>query len=82
MARIIGGIGASHTPTIGFAKDNKSPDDPDWADVFKMFDPVKLTHTCGADWSRVLSQIGNATPPRTHRGNTIAIMRSGNRSSR
>ena len=45
MARIIGGIGASHTPTIGFAKDNKSPADPDWADVFKMFDPVK-------DWLR------------------------------
>ena len=41
MARIIGGIGASHSPTIGFAKDNKSPDDPDWADVFRMFDPVK-----------------------------------------
>jgi gallate dioxygenase len=42
MARIIGGIGASHSPTIGFAKDNKSADDPDWADVFKMFDPVKV----------------------------------------
>jgi len=41
MARIIGGIGASHSPTIGFAKDNKSPDDPNWADVFRMFDPVK-----------------------------------------
>lgn len=41
MARIIAGIGASHSPTIGFAKDNKSPDDPDWADVFRMFDPVQ-----------------------------------------
>lgn len=41
MARIIAGIGASHTPTIGFAKDNKAPDDPDWTDVFRMFDPVK-----------------------------------------
>ena len=41
MARIIGGIGASHSPTIGFAKDNKPPDDPDWADVFKVFNPVK-----------------------------------------
>ena len=40
MARIIGGIGASHTPTIGFAKDNKSPDDPAWAEVFAMFEPV------------------------------------------
>jgi len=41
MARIIGGIGASHTPTIGYAKDHVSPDDPAWADVFRMFDPVK-----------------------------------------
>jgi gallate dioxygenase len=41
MARIIAGIGASHSPTIGFAKDNKSPDDPDWADVFRMFAPVQ-----------------------------------------
>ena len=41
MARIIAGIGASHTPTIGFAKDNASPDDPAWADVFKVFAPVQ-----------------------------------------
>ena len=41
MARIVGGIGASHSPTIGFAKDNKSKDDPDWAGVFKVFEPVK-----------------------------------------
>jgi gallate dioxygenase len=41
MAKIIGGIGASHAPTIGFAKDHKSKDDPDWADVFKVFEPVK-----------------------------------------
>ena len=41
MARIIGGIGASHTPTIGFAKDTKSPDDPAWADVFRIFAPIQ-----------------------------------------
>lgn len=41
MARIIGGIGASHTPTIGFAKDRKRPDDPDWAGVFKLFEPLQ-----------------------------------------
>ena len=41
MARIIAGIGASHTPTIGFAKDNASPDDPNWADTFRMFAPVQ-----------------------------------------
>ncbi len=40
MARIIAGLGASHSPTIGFAKDNKAADDPAWADVFKVFAPV------------------------------------------
>ena len=40
MARIIAGIGASHSPTIGFAKDNKAADDPAWAEVFKVFAPV------------------------------------------
>jgi gallate dioxygenase len=42
MARIIAGIAASHTPTIGFAKDTKTPDDPDWADVFKVFRPLQV----------------------------------------
>lgn len=41
MARIIAGIAASHTPTIGFAKDTKSTDDPAWRDVFKVFMPVQ-----------------------------------------
>lgn len=41
MARIIGGIGASHTPTIGFAKDTKRPDDPEWSRVFELFEPLK-----------------------------------------
>ena len=40
MARIIAGIAASHTPTIGFAKDSKTEDDPVWADVFRVFKPV------------------------------------------
>jgi gallate dioxygenase len=41
MARIIAGIAASHTPTIGFAKDTKRSDDPGWSDVFKVFRPVQ-----------------------------------------
>jgi gallate dioxygenase len=41
MARIIAGIGASHTPTIGFAKDTKTEDDPAWADVFRVFHPLR-----------------------------------------
>ena len=38
MARIIGGIAASHTPTIGFAYDRNKRDDPVWG-VFKGFKP-------------------------------------------
>lgn len=41
MARIIAGIGASHTPTIGFAQDTKTANDPQWAEVFKVFKPVR-----------------------------------------
>lgn len=40
MARIIGGIGASHSPTIGFAKDTKTVDDAAWTEVFQVFEPV------------------------------------------
>ena len=41
MARIIAGLAASHTPTIGFAKDTKTVDDPAWADVFRVFAPLQ-----------------------------------------
>jgi gallate dioxygenase len=41
MARIIAGIGASHTPTIGFAKDTKSENDAAWAGVFRVFRPLR-----------------------------------------
>lgn len=41
MARIIGGIAASHTPTIGFAVDKNKQDDPVWAPIFKDFEPVQ-----------------------------------------
>ena len=40
MAKIIGGIAASHTPTIGFAKDTKTIEDPAWSQVFQMFQPI------------------------------------------
>ncbi|HXC80832.1 MAG TPA: gallate dioxygenase [Trebonia sp.] len=40
MARIIGGVAASHTPTIGFAYDQSKQTDPDWAPIFKAFEPV------------------------------------------
>jgi len=41
MARIIGGVAASHTPTIGFAYDQHKQDDPSWAPIFKAFKPVE-----------------------------------------
>jgi hypothetical protein len=40
MARILGGIGTSHVPTIGVAYDRKRRDDPDWAPLFKGYEPV------------------------------------------
>jgi gallate dioxygenase len=41
MARIIGGIGSSHTPTIGFAVDQGKQDDPVWAPIFEAYRPVR-----------------------------------------
>src|ERR1700712_2868014 len=40
MAKIIGGIGTSHVPTIGLAYDRKRQDDPAWAPLFKGYIPV------------------------------------------
>ncbi len=41
MATIVGGIGCSHTPTIGFAHDRHGPDDPVWGPIFRAFEPVR-----------------------------------------
>lgn len=41
MARIIGGIGASHSPTISFAKDTNKAHDPAWAPIFAGFAEIK-----------------------------------------
>jgi gallate dioxygenase len=41
MARIVGGIGTSHTPTIGFALDTKKQQDPVWAPIFAGYEPVR-----------------------------------------
>jgi len=40
VARILGGIAASHTPTIGFAYDRDKRDDPVWAPIFLNFAPL------------------------------------------
>jgi gallate dioxygenase len=41
MAQIIGGLAASHTPTIGFAFDRDKQDDPVWAPIFEAFAPMQ-----------------------------------------
>ncbi|AGU52711.1 putative aromatic ring-opening dioxygenase [Variovorax paradoxus B4] len=41
MARIIGAVACSHTPTIGFAFDKKKQQDPVWAPIFEAFAPVQ-----------------------------------------
>ena len=41
MAQIIGGIGASHSPTIAFAKDTHKANDPAWQPIFEGFQEVK-----------------------------------------
>src|SRR5262249_22965695 len=41
MARIIGGIATSHSPTIGFALDRHKQDDPVWAPIFEAYQPVR-----------------------------------------
>ena len=41
MARIVGGIGASHTPTIGYAKDTGKHNDPVWKPIFDGFDAIR-----------------------------------------
>ncbi|MDB5508589.1 MAG: protocatechuate 3,4-dioxygenase [Hyphomicrobiales bacterium] len=40
MARIIGGIGTSHVPTIGVAYDKGKQEDPAWAPLFRGYKPV------------------------------------------
>lgn len=41
MAKILGMIGTSHSPTIGFALDKKKQDDPAWRPIFEAYEPVQ-----------------------------------------
>jgi len=41
MARIIGAVATSHTPTIGFAYDRQKQDDPVWKPIFEAYAPVQ-----------------------------------------
>ena len=41
MARIIGALASSHTPTLGFAFDRDKRSDPVWAPIFEHFEPLQ-----------------------------------------
>ncbi|MFR0693684.1 gallate dioxygenase [Enterobacterales bacterium AE_CKDN230030158-1A_HGKHYDSX7] len=41
MARIIGGLAVSHTPTIGFAVDHDKREEAAWAPIFQSFEPIR-----------------------------------------
>ena len=41
MARILGAVASSHSPTIGFALDRQKQDDPVWAPIFEAYEPVR-----------------------------------------
>jgi gallate dioxygenase len=41
MARILGGIATSHSPTIGFALDHEKQHEPVWAPIFAAYEPVR-----------------------------------------
>ena len=41
MARIIGGLAVSHTPTIGFAVDHDKQEEAAWAPIFESFKPIR-----------------------------------------
>jgi gallate dioxygenase len=41
VAKILGGIATSHTPTIGFALDAGKQKDPVWAPIFEGYKPVQ-----------------------------------------
>ncbi|MCI0509694.1 protocatechuate 4,5-dioxygenase alpha subunit /protocatechuate 4,5-dioxygenase beta subunit [Chromohalobacter marismortui] len=40
MARIVGGLAVSHTPTIGFAVDHEKQEEDAWAPIFESFAPM------------------------------------------
>jgi gallate dioxygenase len=41
VARIVGAIASSHTPTIGFAYDKQKQDDPVWAPIFEGYRQIQ-----------------------------------------
>ena len=41
MAKIVGGVGSSHVPSIGKAYDMGQQDEPDWKPLFDGYKPVR-----------------------------------------
>src|SRR5262249_3499912 len=41
MARIIGAVASSHSPTIGFALDKQKQNDPVWTPIFTAYEPIR-----------------------------------------
>jgi gallate dioxygenase len=41
MAKIVGAIATSHTPTIGFALDAEKQEDPVWRPIFEAYQPIR-----------------------------------------
>ena len=41
MARILGGVATSHSPTISFALDTHKQQDPVWAPIFEAYRPIE-----------------------------------------
>jgi Catalytic LigB subunit of aromatic ring-opening dioxygenase len=41
MARIVGAIATSHTPTVGFAFEGEKQEDPVWKPIFEAYEPIK-----------------------------------------
>ena len=41
MARILGAVASSHSPTIGFALDAGKENDPAWSPIFQAYEPIR-----------------------------------------
>jgi gallate dioxygenase len=41
MARILGAVASSHSPTIGFALDRHKEEDPVWKPIFQAYEPIR-----------------------------------------
>ena len=68
MARIIGGVAASHTPTIGFAYDQHKQDDPSWAPILSTQASVGWNGKSGNWSSNRATTFSNTMPARCPRG--------------